>query len=320
MSKKVIKPESILAQCFSVLLKNGITNGITENMYNDFVDEFSKKVNIYSSRFGDEIIVEPDSFENIVQRMNKIHSSTEDGIRLETIIGDGDKKELIAFPNYNLARWKYDLFNMRLFESQEKIFKDTILSKSTQYFPTFSMEIIKEIPDVAKKAASFFVNDLIERYVKSRISKGYWPSQCRNVDEYIFKRNIGKCIDEAGTIETFKKAYVYAINVVCLLIADEKKDTIEISNNPYNMLAHANFLKFVMPEEFSFLKPYVYNEYEEHDVAITLTIFQNRVKFRSSACVYSDPYGEWSDEYKYEKGEIGNQPVEIMERRIGAIA
>lgn len=86
------------------------------------------------------------------------------------------------------------------------------------------------------------------------------------------------------------------------------------------MLAHANFLKFFIPEELSFLRQYVHHSYEERDSVITVTISQNEVTFQSSTCVFSDPYGDWSDDYNYKKGIIGMHPVEIMEKRIGIIS
>lgn len=326
MQKKEIinvKSESILAQYFKALLKNGITIGITEKMYNDFVDEFVSKVNTDDSEFARNIIIESYSFENIVKivnTMNKPYFSSVEVIRLETIISSDNKKTLIAFPTYDLKEWNYELYKLGLFGRQQKIFEGIMKSKIESYFPTSNVKIISERLDVAKKVASFFINDLIERYVKFRISKGYWPSQCKDIDKYIFDRDIGKYIDESGTAETFKKLYLHAINVVSLLLEDKKTDTIKISNDPYNMLAHANFLKFIMPEKFSFLKQYIHNKYEERDAAITVTISQNKVEFTSSACVFSDPYGEWSNEYKNERGDIGNKSVEIMEKRIGIIS
>lgn len=321
MKKEIIniKAESILAECFRSLLTTGITIGITEKMFNEFVNELVNKLNINSSEFASEIMIKPDSFENIVERMNKIHSERVIGVQLESIIGDGGNKMFIALPTYELKKWEYRQFETGLYGREKRIFDAILQDKIVSQFPNES-KIVSEKSDIAKKVASFFVNDLIERYVKSRISKGYWPSQCRDIDKYIFDRDIGKCIDENGTADIFKKVYLHAINEVCLLLSDKKAETIEISNNPYHMLAHANFLKFVIPEDLSFLKQYVYHKYEEHDAAITVTISKNEVKFRSSACVFSDPYGEWSDAYKYEKGTIGAQSVEIMEKRIGIIA
>ena len=322
MSKKEIinvKAESILAQYCRTLLTSGITIGITEKMYNDFVNELVNKVNTDTSEYTRGIRVEPDSFENIVQRMNKIHSERVVGVRLKSIIDDDGNKMFIALPTYELKEWRYDEFKTGLYGGQDKIFKEILQAKiASQILP--ESKVISKKDDIAKKVASFFVNDLIARYVESRISKGYWPSQCRDIDKYIFDRDIGKSIDENGTADTFKKAYLHAVDEVCLLLADEEAETIEISNNPYHMLAHANFLKFIMPEELSFLKQYVHHKYEERDAAITVTISQNEVTFRSSACVFSDPYGEWSDDYKHEKGTIGTKSVEIMKKRIGIIS
>lgn len=315
MSKEIIniRPESILAQYFHALLTSGITSGITEKMYNDFVDELVNK-----SELAHEIMIKPDSFENIVERMNKICSERVIGVQLESIIGEDGNKMFIALPTYKLRKWGYGQFRTDLYGCQQEIFEAILQNRIASQFPTES-KVVSEKSDIAKKVASFFINDLIERYVKSRISEGYWPSQCRDIDKYIFARDIGNYIDESGTADTFKKAYLHAIDEVCLLLANKKTETIKISNNPYHMLAHANFLKFVMPEEFSFLKQYVHHEYEMYDTAMTVTISPNEVKFQSSSCVFSDPYGEWSDDYKYEEGTIGTQSVEIMEKRIGII-
>ena len=175
--------------------------------------------------------------------------------------------------------------------------------------------------ETSKKVAAYFVNDLIERYLKNRVENRSWPKQCNDADEYIFKRNIGRVIDENGTKENFKKAYYQAIRIIAESLENKQSlsDIVIISNNSNKCLAYANYLKIVTPETLSFLMRYRYNEYQLRNASIDVSVINNQAKFETSECVYSDPYGEWSDDYSQKKGTINDVPVLVMEKRIGKV-
>ena len=116
----IVKAENILAQYFKALLTSGITSGITEKMFYDFVNELTNKVNTDTSEFAREIIVETDSFENIVQKMNKIHSEKLIAVKLKSIIDKAGNKTFIALPTYNLKEWEYKKFEIGLYARQKR--------------------------------------------------------------------------------------------------------------------------------------------------------------------------------------------------------
>lgn len=314
----IVKPENILAQYFRTLLENGITQGITVRMYNELVDELVRRINSDTSEYCQKIKVERTSFKNIVQEVNERLWSRAVSIKLKNTTVNG-KKTLIALPTYELKRWGYDKFKTGLYGRQEDFLEEIMKEKMKSQFITPGKKFISKRSDIAKKVASFFVNDLIERYVKSQINEGHWPSQCGDIDKYIFDRDIGKYIDVNGTAEIFKMAYLHAIDGVDLLLENNKKEAIQISNDPYYMLAHANFLKLIMKEELAFLKQYIHHEYTLNDSTLIVTISSSEVLFKSNTCTFSDPYEEWSDEYETNKGTIGMKSVEIMEKRIGKV-
>lgn len=176
--------------------------------------------------------------------------------------------------------------------------------------------------EVAKKAAAYFINDLIERYLKDRIQKKCWPIQCGNADEFVFNRNIGQLIDENGTKENFKTAYYQAIRVITELLEAKQhsNEKVLFSNNNAKCLAYSNYLKMLISKPLSFLLEYRYNLYEFRNASINISILNNEVKFQNSECIYSDPYDAWSDDYKTADGTINDVPVHVMEKRIGKIS
>lgn len=170
----------------------------------------------------------------------------------------------------------------------------------------------------AKKVSAFYMNDLIERYIKYKISYGKWPNQCENIDEYIFKRNIAPLIDEKGTAETFKIAYLNAIKVVCQSLETKKNnDSLLFSNNEQNLLAHANFLKFVLPEQLQFLKMFKYNPLQAYNSSMDIQVLKQSVLF-DSAYNRSSPY-QGLPYFVRNNGIIDENTVKIMEKRIGKI-
>lgn len=317
----MLEPEDLLLSYFETLLKNGVTCGITKDMYFDLVAELTKKVNCDSNGLSlsyPNISAQVGDFESIVERadkkINKIPGT-------KTIYMKEDNGTLAAYPTNKLI---LDNFSNKLtyYPRIERMLKEVLKTK----IPNIPLKdsvlncAVPEILNNSKKVAAFFVNDFIERYVKCSIKKGKWPEQCRDIDEYVFRRNIAQYIDMEGTAEFFKILYIHAINVVYELL--EKKgeaEEIEFSNNEFYTLAHANFLKFIMPEKLQFLRAYKHDQYEENDASIKVSIIENEVKFVTNTCVYFDPYGNFSDDYVRYVGNIGSRYVEIMEKRIGKI-
>ncbi|MDD2518529.1 MAG: hypothetical protein PHG18_01410, partial [Bacilli bacterium] len=300
-------------------LNKGITEGITEEDYNSFLNTLIEIINSDKSDYALRINPPVETFSNIAEKaMQKTVSSYDKKI-------NGLKFEKgTLYPNYNLRilDWSdYKLF--RGYGRGQDLMKKTL----DEYIkvPNLSDYSLNKSNDenfeISKKIAAYFINDLVERYLKSRIENGNWPKQCNNSDEFIFEKNIGKVINEQGTKENFEKAYYQAIRVITELLEnrDFSNDKLIISNNSKMCLAYANYLKMIVPETLSFLLQYRYNEYKLRNARIEVTVENNQAKFETSECVFSDPYGEWSDDYSQKKGIINDIPVKVMEKRIGKI-
>jgi len=309
--------ENIFIRYFYALLKEGDTSGVSEEEFESLINTIKVHVEQYGKYTID---IKEERFEKIVNRVNYIHSKIQKVISIKNING-----KLIAMPTYNLSELdRYCCYETGLWSRHNDLITRLAKNRANtnisclgiddlQYYP-------REIINISKKVAAVYVNDIIERYVRQRIEAEYWPSQCRDIDKYIFERDIAKYIDENGTASVFKQLYLHAIITICEILKTSKdKDLIKFSNSEIDMLAFANFKKIFQPEQFSFLRNFKYNSYQLKNKRITLTIIAENVSFASSYCSFSDPYGEWSDEYVYNKGIVDNSQVEIMEKRIGKI-
>ena len=308
----IIKAETLLLYAFKKQFSLGVTYGLSEEQFQDIITELENKTSNDSSIYARSVKVQYEGFESAIKEANKINSNLYDGIRLE--IKD-NKKWAIA--TYELKEGDYKSYRVDLYPAQLKILDDILEKKiCTKSFKILDFSKVSDKKKyIAKKVAAFFINDLIERYVKHEVEEKRWPMQCKDVDEYIFKRNIAECIDQKGTAQVFKAAYVHAITTILQMLAQkEDKEEIKISNNPRYLLAHANFKNLIMKEEFKFLQAFVHHEYKMHDASITVTI-KDDAKYSKSACVFSDPYGEWSDDYKHSQGIIGDDYVYLMDSR-----
>lgn len=307
-SKVCVRQENLLTMYFYERLKNGITEGVME-------DEFKNLMTMLQE--GNELChFEPESFEGVVNKANNMNAINTAGILLKEVKGD-----LIAEPTYNLKMLSPNRYNDGAWVIQKDIIKKDVESKKMPFiYNVETLDCYKgEIISIAKKVASFFVNDSIERYVASQIQKGRWPIQCENIDEYIFAKDIARYINEDGTRKTLQQVYVHSIGCVCDTLKERQQDeAIQFSNNPYNLLAFSNFIKFYLPSQFSFLSSLVYNEYENNK-KINVYVGIESLSFSSLCTTYSDPYGEWGDEYLKKQGVIDDACVEIMEKRVGII-
>jgi len=323
----VIEHERALIEYLYERLNKGITNGVTSEEYFEFINALVEKINSSESEFAITAKIENESFSDIAEKAKEItkiqHWKDEiwqDGYGIDfssTEFGKG-----IIYPNYDLVKKSWN--DYKLFRSlgyPQQITRDFL--EKTIEAPNLSSYSLKQVSDknfqVSKKIAALYVNELIKRYIKTRVEKKYWPIQCRDIDKYIFDRNIAALIDEKGTAETFKIAYLQAIRVIAEMKESNSSEYIMFSNNEANVLAYANYLKMIAPKQLEFLRSYEYNQYELHNASIDITTYGDVAEFKTSACNDYDPYGGWSDTYNHESGVINDGPVLVMEKRIGKI-
>ncbi|MBQ8043532.1 MAG: hypothetical protein IJ272_05210 [Clostridia bacterium] len=309
MEKVVLKHERLLVNLFYHLLSKGITKPVTEKQYFSIVSETLKRIN--QAWLSTEYIVEDESFQDIVAKANTLARCTRNGIEIYRYRG-----YFVAKATYDLAKPSYrpDV-QINWWPRQQDVFHSVIdarlqgISRKVQ-----SKALSNEQLSVAKKVAALFVNEIVKKYVDRAIEKNRWPSQCKDADEYIFKRDIARYIDEKGTAEIFYKLYGRAIQTVCDLIR-ENKGSFRISNRDRDLLAFANYLRFFDSEELKFLTYLKHDEYKMHDLCIRCTISDGEVSFNSLKCIYNDSF-DGDNTYERKQGQISEKEVEIMEKRM----
>ena len=309
----VVKHERLLVNLFYYLLSKGITKPVTEKQYFSIVNETLKKINQSKSNLVPAIYkVEDESFEDIVAKATLLERCTRKGIEIYKYRG-----YLAARPTYDLSRpsfWQDVRVNW--YPKQQDIFHSVIDSKIHQITSrkVQMQSVSEEQLNLAKKVAAVFVNDIVKKYVDRAVENKRWPSQCKDVDEYIFNRNIASYIDEQGTAEIFCKLYNHAIQVVCNLIR-ENKGSFQISNKEQDALAFANFLRFFDLEE---LKPFISLKYicdKKNDLGIRCTVSNGEAICFSIKCTYIDEL-DGENAYKSNTWEVSETEVAIMEKRL----
>lgn len=332
--EKKMKAEDILKWILRVMLKEGVTCSISKKDYeaiclnyvNDLRSDFDTSINI----IGDT------DFLSIVDSVEWKRGNKIEVCRVE---GEDDTNSFIE-PLYDLVDDNRDAFwreeSSRYFTlpfksivmlhfqtefAEQKL--DDVIEKYTFFRHLIEEENSKRY-QMVKNVAGLIVDDLIHRYVESNIKDRKWPKQCKDIDKYIFTRDIGSAIDEYGIRELFIKLYIHSINVICKLLKESKSQVIELSNNTYFMLAHANYLKILMPQELQFLRKYVrignniYNSYYSREESFVIEINQDNAVLTGNICIDSYKYGYLSYTYKYYKNDnVSDEFSSIMEKRIG---
>lgn len=311
----VIKHERLLVNLFYYLLSKGITKPVSEKLYFAIANETAKRIREDTGGYVTGVEIENESFENIVTKANTLCDSTKNAIKLCKQRGI-----LVAKAQYNLRRPVYrPQINMGWYTRQEEIFEKVVDSKMKSVLARQSnvANVSEEQLIVAKKVAAWFVNRIIEKYIRSEVAKHRWPSQCTDIDEYVFKRNIAKYIAEEGTAEIFALLYQNATIVACRLIK-ENKGTFIVCNRPSEVLAYANYIKLLDKSQFKFLQKLYNNPYEMKNTFLMCEINGKNVTYHSCMCVDSDPY-DGDGMYKRDSGVVSEKEIEIIETRIANI-
>lgn len=308
-----IEQEKVLLKYLYSMLEEGITTGITEKEYFKFINILVDKINSESknSEYIIPTIINKESFSEIAQKLST--TLTKDNGKQGILYKETNNGGIIL-PTYDLEKSRYkdcsiENINHRILDD---LLKSIIKKPKLSSYPLENTS--KENLENATKIAAVYVNEVIRRYVTSRIENNRWPAQCSDIDQYIFQKDIAKYIDEQGTIHNLKQAYIQAIRVVCeLQDKSTTDDIIKFSNNKNNFLAYANYIKFFTPEELSFLKEFSHNKYILNDASIDLCIDEDQVKYKTSTPILLESYGKG---YKNNEGIVDNTPGKVMKKRL----
>ena len=314
-----MQKEIILLKYMSDLLSNGITDGIRKDDYNKLLNLIIDTINLSSFSTLKKERISNDEFNNIVVLANKLNKISKPGAGNAVEIKELNGK-LYAEPTYSFT--KNDKVDLSLEKIEIYAIKDYV-SKKVNNIKLSSFAISDASSDdlhIGEIVSSYYVNDLIRRYVDDKINFGSWPKQCDDIDEYIFKRDIAKLIDEDGTVENFKIAYLQAIRVVCELINESrKKGRVEVymSNNDYNMLAYANYKKIVNSYKLRFLRKYDYKKYEIKNESRSISIIDDVVTSSINTVINFLPYYNSTCDIESQKTLLkDNEDVNILRKRI----
>ena len=307
----VIKHEQLLVNLFYYLLSKGITKPVTEKMYFAIANETVKRIKGDTEGCITAVEMEAECFEDIVAKANNLCNSTKNAIELYRQRG-----VLTAKAKYNLILIAYmPEVSMDWQPRQRAIFEKVVDFKmrNTLYSNANVPIVTEEQLIIAKKVAAWVVNRIIEKYIWSEVAKNRWPSQCTDIDEYVFKRNIARYIDEEGTAEIFASFYQNAIMVVCRLI-EENDGSFRICNGPSEVLAYANYIKLLDKKQFGFLQNLYSNPYNGEDMFFKCEVKGKYVMYYS--CYANMEPCDGDSTYKRDVGIISEQEVEIIETRI----
>jgi len=315
MSKEtiIIKNEKALLEYLYKRLSLGCTDPITESEYFRFINLLEERVNSDTSL--EKVSFEQETFSTIVEKAMVILDKSRCNNGKQAILySDVTGK---VFPTYNLTPLEYGEY--RMIEQTKQITIARNLMEELTPKVEFSKYEWKKFDslEAAQKVASFFINDLIDRYIKEMIRLGFWPSEFTNPDRYIFWQNFAQTFDGEGTKEAFINAYIHATRVVSKIKDDTTpKALVRFSNNPNNSLAYANYLKMLLPAQLKFLTDYSHKPYALNDAEINVITEGSQAAYNSIACIYYDENGDWSNTYERNDGIIDEEPVKIMQKRL----
>lgn len=317
MSKETItiKNEKALLEYLYKRLSLGCTDPITEEEYFRFINLLEERVNSDDSL--EKVIFPKESFTQILSKamvMLQLYSGNKNAnpIMYREINGAG-----VVTPTYELKPIEYGAYRMVEQPRQMSIAR-TLIEELTPKIELSTYDFIKfDSLEAAQKVSSFYINDIINRYIQDMVRLGFWPSNFTDVDKYIFEQNFAQTFNGKGTKEAFVNAYIHATRVVSELKDNARtSETIMFSNNPNHTLAYANYIKMFTPEQLQFLIKYSHKPYALNDASIYVSTKGSDAYFNSVACTYYDEKGDWSNQYERKSSAIGREPVKVMQKRL----
>ena len=304
-----IENEKALLEYLYKRLMLGNTDSIKEEEYLNFISLLEERINSSSL---ERIEFERESFSSIFEKvLNILNPSLE-----VTPLIYSDTKGIV--PTYELTKISYS--DYRMFEGiRENFIIGKLIEEITPKIELSTYDWIKfDSIEASQKISSFYIQELAQRYMKEMVTLGCFPIKDMDVDKYIFEQDLGKFFNSPGTKDTFIKAYIHSTKIISEMLDGLKNnEKVIFSNNPTKVLAYANYLKMILPEELKFLTRYNHKPYALNNPEIDITCSGSHVSYESVTCVSFDETGEWSDAYERESGTIDEECVKVMQKRLG---
>lgn len=313
MTKEIrrIENEKVLLEYLYKRLVLGNTNGIKEEEYLEFLSLLEEKI---SNNGLGKIEFSKEDFSSIYEKAMAILKRNAASSKLPLIYSDN----LGIIPTYDLRKISYN--DYRIFDgSRESFIVNEVIKEITPSIVLSDYDWIKfDSIEAAQKIASFYIDELAKRYMKEMIILGYLQVENIDIDKYIFEQDLGKFFNLYGTKEAFIKAYLHSTRIISEVLDKRVSgEEVRFSNNPMKTLAYANYLKMILPEELKFLMRYSHRTYALNDPEINIASRNGNASYERVTCVSFDETGEWSDAYEREYGNVLEDSVKIMKKRLG---
>lgn len=151
------------------------------------------------------------------------------------------------------------------------------------------------VKKTAKLAARYITEYFAAKYIEKEEKRGRWPNHLTDIS-CIFKDDLGRALKLKGTKEYFTEfnGHVYLMlgsmlnaNAGELMLTDKKKGTLDYNNLKRILVAYPTFDELCSP----------YYSEGRHPKKFDMVINKSSGKVNERELTYSDPYGDFSDEY-----------------------
>ena len=291
-----LNAEQLLYEYMCLKVKNNLGNTVTAEEFKSFTDQLLDYFN-NSDRFY-ELNLTDNDFESVCSNLGqnqKIFNKD------DFVYDDGSVEA-----TYKLKS-KSVLTVMCAKEFMRSYFEQEVSRK--EYKPDYDNSKYHCSKDdyeiVAKNIAEYLVHYLMKQYIELNVKEHKWPSQCWCPNYNILDQDLAYTIHLPGTRSEFITMYIWAQMVIYEML--RTRDYFEISNNPENCLAFANFSEIVAP--FKSMDFSIYNEQDFAKRHKTISIIMNNGEIILRECEYISN----EDKFVYNDYKLSEIPPQFIE-------
>ncbi|MCH5166752.1 MAG: hypothetical protein J1F35_02555 [Erysipelotrichales bacterium] len=293
-TKMNVNAQTLLFEYMCLKVKNDLGTTVDATEFEEFSNQLIEYVNNNHKKY--DFSLDINDFDEICNKVISDNKTNEndnwltyhDGVLKATY----DLKSRQVLDNMSAKKFLYSYFEEEVASKEWK--PDYFNSK--YHYPN----IEERYDNTVKNIAAYLVHYLMKQYIELMVSKHMWPSQCWCPNYNILDQDLACRINLPGTRGEFTTIYIWAQMVICEML--KNRDHFEISNNPENCLAFANFSEIVAP--FKSMDLSIYNEIDFAKRHKTISIIVNNGDVILRECEYdpNEARFEYSD-YKLPESE-----------------
>ena len=244
---------------------------------NDFISS-----NYYSSGISEIKKLKFEGAEKLAKNFQNMASKGRSWLKPCFNVKDGKLFPTYEFFNFNEEHNALTSFLWGYNFPKDKSSKETTKTLST------------ETKNAATITAKYLTKLYAQKYINHEAKYGRWPIHMTSISN-IFKKDLGSTLGLVGTKEYFLKFYHHLRSTLAQMIENENGHLI-INNRESGNLAYNNLKRLLVGyENLQDMNGNIFAEV--HDTMFNLEIDNGAVKVNETTLTFSDPYGEWSDEY-----------------------